>query len=285
MSTDPSPGNPQPWYTQPLVIGGGIVAAVVVVIIVVVVASGGDDGDDGDEIVQASPTVEADATETIADDDGDGDGDGGGDGDGDGDGDLGDLASLAGEATDGVTAKVTYKVTTKVGGETTEAEWVIVQRPPDSRIEMSSMEGGQQFTTIIITSGDKSYLCTSSGGEGSCLETDVDAADAQTAPLASLFNVPEALADTAGDVDIAETSQRRIAGVDATCFTIAGGLDDIGESEVCFSDDGLLLFSRSETGDDSFLFEATSASTDVTDKDFEPPFPVTDFEIPDFETP
>ena len=58
----------------------------------------------------------------------------------------------------------------------------------------------------------------------------------------------------------------------ANCFTysLAGA-----ESETCFSDEGLLLYLRSESAGSSFTYEAKSASTDVTDADFEPPYEIT----------
>jgi hypothetical protein len=74
--------------------------------------------------------------------------------------------------------------------------------------------------------------------------------------------------------------------VDATCFTVRSDISGLGEGEVCFSEEGLLLLLRSETNGDSLTFEATSVSTDVTDADFELPYDI--LEIPDlgdFEIP
>lgn len=88
------------------------------------------------------------------------------------------------------------------------------------------------------------------------------------------------MAEDAEDVD---TSQRSIAGIDAACFTASGALTDLGEGEgeVCFSDEGLLLYLSGEADGASSVFEATSVSTDVTDEDFEPPYEV--IELPDLE--
>ncbi len=130
----------QPWYTQMWATAAAIVAVVVIAIIVVVVAfAGGDgDGDGDDEIAQASPTAEEPAGEvspTGGDDGDDGDGedgedgedgrDGGDGGDGYGarEGAIADLEALASRAVEGVTAKVTYRVTSEVGGEVNDAEW------------------------------------------------------------------------------------------------------------------------------------------------------------------
>ena len=190
-------------------------------------------------------------------------------------GELGDLEALASEAAGEVTAKVTYQFTSEEGGEVIEGEWVLVQRPPDSRFEFTSTEGGEEFRTIIISAGGETYVCSSSG-EGTCLATDIGEATAQATALAPIFDVPRDLAEEAGDVDIVDKSQRSIAGLDATCFTVRSEISGLGEGEVCFSEEGLLLLLRGETDGDSFTFEATSVSTDVTDADFEPPFRVID---------
>ena len=228
-------------------------------------------GGNGDETPQAGETPAV------------GDGDGG-DGDGDGDGGaLEALAALAGESTEGIVAKVTYRIETETDGETFEGEWVIVQRPPDTLFEFSGTEEGEEFRTIIINTGDNSYLCISTGGEESCLATGAAATEAQTAPIDALFDVPREIAEDVADVGLINSSQRTIAGVSATCFTVSSTLASLGEGEICFSDEGLLLFLQSEVDGSSSTFEATSVSTDVTDADFEPPYDI--LELPDIELP
>ncbi len=202
--------------------------------------------------------------------------------DGDGEG-LADLEALAAEAAGGVTAKVTYRYRSEVNGEVTEGEWVLVQRPPDSRFEISGTEDGEESRTIIISAGGKTYLCTSVAGEENCLAAETEVTEAETALLDPLFDIPQELAEDAEDIDLGETSQRSIAGVDATCFTVTSGVVELGQGEVCFSDEGVLLLVQGESGGDSFSFEATSVSTDVTDADFEPPYPI--IELPEFELP
>lgn len=196
---------------------------------------------------------------------------------------LRDLETLASEAAEGVVAKVTYKITSDVGGQGFEQEWVVVQRPPDSRFELSSSEGLVQFRTIIISSGGKSYLCFSSGGEESCLVTSAELAGVETAAFDPIFDISQKLAEEAEDVEIIDTSQRRIAGVDASCFKVRSELLDLGDGEVCFSAEGILLLLRSEVDDVGSTIEATSVSTDVTDEDFELPYEL--FELPEFDIP
>src|SRR3972149_3887415 len=83
--------------------------------------------------------------------------DNGGDGGGGGDGGLQGLADLASQAAEGVTANVTYQYTSETNGQTIEAEWVMVQRPPDSRFEIVSTEGGLEARPIVIGTADKAY--------------------------------------------------------------------------------------------------------------------------------
>ena len=197
---------------------------------------------------------------------------------------LQDLQALAGEAVEGITTKVTYRVMTEVEGETFEGEWVLAQRPPDSRFEISGLgAGGPFFRSISITIGGDSYLCYAGGGTESCLAARGEEAEAETASFDPIFDIPLQLAEEAAQADLIETSQRQIAGVDATCFTVAGGAGDIREGEVCFSDDGLPLLLRTDSDGDSFLIEATSVSTEVSDVEFAPPYTI--IEVPEIDIP
>ena len=254
--------------------GLAVLLAAVLLFALLAVACGGENGEGetpkADDTPAAGETPAADETpaegETpaAADDEG-----------------LQELETLAGQAAEGIIAKVTYRFSNETNGAKTEGEWVLVQRPPDSRFEFTSTEGGQESRFIIITAGGKSYMCTSTAGQESCLATEAEEAEAQTAPLDALFSIPQELAEDTEGVDITDTSQRKIAGVDATCFTVTSTLVDLGEGETCFSDEGLLLYVRSEATGTSTEFEATSVSTDVTDADFEPPYEIV--ELPDLQ--
>ena len=199
-----------------------------------------------------------------------------GDDGGDGGGGLQDLERLASEAAGEFTGKITYGITTEVGGQTVEQEWVMVQRPPDSRFEIVSSDGGQESRTIVIQTEDKSYVCVSAGGSESCFES--DQTQSYTAGFAPLFEIPQTIAGGIGDVGLVDKSEREIGGVPANCFSVDTAALGGGASELCFSDEGILLLLRSEAGGTSFTFEAKSVSTDVTDADFEPPYEI--IEIP-----
>lgn len=188
----------------------------------------------------------------------------------DGDGALQELSELARGAGDGVASKVTYAVTTGLIGQAFEGSWVLIQKPPNLRFEFISTATGEELRTIIINAGDESYFCTSAAGQESCLEVAISEADERSAPFSPLFNVPQEVAAGIESITSVRKSQRTLAGVDATCFTVESVLIDLPEGEICFSDEGILLLLRGL----GFTFEATSVSTDVSDEDFEPPFEV-----------
>jgi len=196
------------------------------------------------------------------------DGNGGG-----GDGGLSDLERLASQAAEEFTGKITYGITTEAGGQTTEQEWTLAQRPPDSRFEIVSNEGGQESRTIVIQTAEKSYVCTSAGGNEVCLES--DQTDQYTGLFDPIFDAPQSIVQDIDTLGLGDQSERDIAGLHANCFSysLAGA-----ESETCFSDEGLMLYLHTGSAGSSFTYEAKSASTDVSDADFEPPYEI--IEIP-----
>jgi len=243
---------------------GIVVVAALALLVALLAACGSDSG--GDKTPNAGETPASGETPT------DGNGDGG-DGGGDGGGDQGlqDLERLASEATGDFTGNVTYKYTTEGGGQTTEQEWTMIQRPPsDSRFEIATTEGGLESRTIVINTAEKAYLCTSAAGSGTCFES--DQTDQYTSLFDPIFDTPQSIVGGIDTLGIVDESEREIGGLSANCFfySMAGA-----ESETCFSDEGLLLYLHTGVAGSSFTFEATSATTDVSDADFEPPYEVT----------
>ena len=216
-----------------------------------------------------------DPAATTDDGNGNGDGDGDDDGDGDGDGDLlADLAAFGGDY-DSFTGKVTYD-TSNFGDDSGVSSMSIYQKNGSSRYDISSEDGD----IIFISTPEATYLCT----EGQCLKyaADDDTAGASVDAFAGIFSadaITEGIGDIPDGVDVNVTSET-IAGVDATCFKYSGDLDpdQAGDEsgEFCFSDGGLLLRLAFQGADESISFEATSASEDVSDSDFDPPYDVTD---------
>ena len=199
-------------------------------------------------------------------------GGGGGDGGGSGDAALGELAALAEGALELRVGKVTYKVTTEGDGEAFEGEWLLARRPPDSRFEFSGTADGEEFRTIIISADGRSYLCVSRSEEQRCFETESPEAD--TEAMALLLDVPRAIVDGIGDVELASKTQRLVAGEDATCFAVSSAKAGLEDVVICFSEDGQLLYLQTEVEGARSTFEATSVSTDVTDEDFVPPYEI-----------
>ena len=194
-------------------------------------------------------------------------------GDGGGGQGLQELERLASEAAGDFTGKLTYGITTEAGGQTTEQEWTLAQRPPDSRFEIVSNEGGQESRSIVIQTAEKSYVCTSAGGNEVCFES--DQTDQYTGLFDPIFDAPQSIVQDIDTLGLGDQSERDIAGLHANCFSysLAGA-----ESETCFSDEGLMLYLHTGSAGSSFTYEAKSASTDVSDADFEPPYEI--IEIP-----
>ena len=236
----------------------GIVLVAALALLVALLAACKSDSKDGE-----TPTSDVTPEATDTPDNGGG---------GDGDGGLQDLERLASEAAGEFTGKITYGITTEAGGQTTEQEWTLAQRPPDSRFEIVSNEGGQESRTIVIQTAEKSYVCTSAGGSEVCLKS--DQTDQYTSLFDEIFAVPQSIAGGIGNVGLVDESEREIGGVNANCFSVDTAALGGGASELCFSDEGILLLLRSVAGGTSFTFEAKSASTDVSDADFEPPYEV-----------
>ena len=185
--------------------------------------------------------------------------------------DVEDLKALGAKSAD-VVAAVTYKYRAELKGQTAqtvEGEWVLVRRSPDVRFEVAPSGAGR---TIIISSRGKRYVCTSANGKEQCLAT--AEVGQPIADLAPFFDVPRQVAASPAEVSLVGRSQRTIAGHDASCFTTSAGLVGVGESPMCLSVEGIILFLSMETSQGTFTFEAVSVSQDVTDEDFKPPYSV-----------
>ena len=241
--------------------GGLLVVPALMLALAIAACDGGGGGGSGETPTAAESPA---ARETPAQETPTGDEDGQG---------AAELSRLA-RSTEGITASVTYRFSsTGPGGTVSEGEWTLTQRPPDTRTDYTV--DGDQVT--VINAGGKSYVCTGSGGEGQCLTVPQAQAGQQTALFAPVFSTTESLAGDAEGFGLVDTSERTIAGVDAKCFEVeATALTAFQSAEVCISEDGILLLSRTTTSAGEFLVEATDVSTDVGDAEFEPPFPVTE---------
>jgi len=167
------------------------------------------------------------------------------------------------------------KYSTSGFGSDSASSIALYQKGGSSRLDIESPDGN----IIIINTPDATYMCTVA--ENQCIKypagQDTGLADAFTSLLdpstiEDTFDLPD-------DVDI-DTSSDKIAGIDAVCFSASGDLDPETpgdeSGEVCFSENGLLLRLKFESGGESGSFEATEASGDVPSDAFEPPYDVID---------
>jgi hypothetical protein len=200
----------------------------------------------------------------------------------------------------GNSAKVTYDFTSSTRFNITETGSITVYwGPHDWRMDISGFSISQPLgeedcdchlsrseleeTTLIVTA-DNTLRCTApADGAGQCLSVDTPTLETVSLPFLEELIKPEALskaiAEAVGDADIDHSTQQ-IAGEEAICFSVGGSAQEqSGKTEWCFAEDGILLrFAAAGPADveaGAFRLEATEISRDVSDADFEPPFPVT----------
>jgi hypothetical protein len=168
------------------------------------------------------------------------------------------------------TFKVTYQLS-GAGAGVTNGSMTWYKKGDSLRMDMSGEMEGQQTSATFIMGSDKSYFCTSgaeTGEAGFCFET-TSAEGAGVGDMAS--ELEKTLTDP--NVNVVSTSSRNIAGEDAKCYTVQSP-DIEGEAELCMSSDGVPLYSKSTEQGGEVTMEATDFSHDVSDSDFEPPYPV-----------
>lgn len=238
----------------------GLVVLVIAIALIFALCSGGG-GDDKDQSAGARPT----ATESTED---------GGGGEETPEPTTGQeqdaaaaLQNLSG-AYQGASARVTYEFTSTTGGETTNSTLTIYSDPPNSRTDFKDTSGGE--TTSFINRGDSTFVC--SGGQ--CFSYPAGGA-VNPVPFVSQYAEPGAIEQIAAQagVDVQRTEEE-IAGINGRCFHLS---EEGVALTWCFSDDGLLLLSASKSADGEFEMRASEVNRNVSDADFEPPFPVTEF--------
>lgn len=209
-------------------------------------ACSGDDGDAEDD-ADSTATSASDGTSTAgaATESG-----------GSSDVDLGALGEQFGSAK----FNVVYTIT----APGMDGEWHWIQDPagPRSRIEIT--QGGTVFT--IIVTPEQTLMCQ----EGACF-----ALDAVAGMIPDLGAQIEDIGTEASTGSVEDAGSREIAGQDTDCYAFSGTEGGAqGTGTVCVTDDGVPLFMETTTTEGGFSLQATSYSTDVSDADFEAPFPV-----------
>jgi hypothetical protein len=152
------------------------------------------------------------------------------------------------------------------------------------RFDITAKQDGQEMALSVIENGDESAFCLKDAGElgallgieageGVCFKSDPDDPSNPASGLNSMFSDIEN-----DDSTVLDTSKKKVAGRDASCFKVKDGTD--GEiSTVCFSKEGILLSVDTE-GADASTFEATDVEGKVSGGDFDLPYEVR--EMPSF---
>ena len=183
-----------------------------------------------------------------------------------------DLKALAAEY--GTFIGVVKYETSGFGGSLTSM--TIYKDKARSRVDYEGSDGSGSF----ITNADGSFACS----DNQCIKYPAGQGLDPTAAFTTFISaetIEKSYGDIPEGVDV-KKSNRQIAGTDATCYTYSGDIDktEAGDEsgEICFAQSGLLLRLEFGGASGSGTFNAVQASEDVSEADFEPPFPVT--EIP-----
>jgi hypothetical protein len=193
---------------------------------------------------------------------------------------LGDLASKFTKST----FHATYKATgTESGGLTGEVQ---LYKDADKRLRLDATvtQDSQPLQVSFIQTDALSVLCLKDAGalgallglqpgEGACLKNDTSDSSNPIGDLNSLFSDLEN-----ADAAAVETSTRKIAGKDTTCFQSADSSTG-NATTACFTDDGVLMYSKQE-GDSPVELEATDVSGSVSSGDFDLPYEVRELPTP-----
>jgi hypothetical protein len=179
--------------------------------------------------------------------------------------------------------KATFDVKSTGGTQGDFSGTLIMYKKGDLlREDFQSESAGTTTTATYITTPDKSYVCSpaSQAGESdTCFAAATQAGEGAGQIVADLEKV---LTDSS--LEVVSTSTRNIAGEDADCYTIrSSGLD--GEAEICLSKEAVPLYTKSTAQGAESTLEATAFSREVSDSDFQPPYPITDTSATSSPTP
>lgn len=175
-----------------------------------------------------------------------------------------DLASIfAGFAT--ASFNITYNMDGGSADEAMTGEWTWIQDTAGNRTRFEVNADGQDL--VMITTAEQTVVCA----EGTCFDAG-GAMGAAVPNIGDMFTegIDEVQSEAAGGT-VRRIDGRTIAGVDAECVEFDSG--DGTEGTACYAD-GIPLLVESTSAEGTFRMEATRFSTDISDSDFEPPFPI-----------
>ncbi len=232
----------------------------VMAVALIATACGGDEDTDtdADATTEATSTASA-ATATTAPTEATTGASGGGD-------DI-DLASIF-DGFGTATFNITYRMEGDSAGEAMDGEWTWIQDNGGERTRFEADSDGD--TVVMITTPEQTIICA----DGTCF-------DAGGAMGGAMPNIGDIFTEGIDQVEAETTTAtvtridgRNIAGEDTECVEFEDTAEGVN-GMACYADGGIPLLIESTTAEGTFRMEATSYSPDVSDDDFEAPFPVT----------
>lgn len=174
------------------------------------------------------------------------------------------LSTIDGSASQ--TYRVSYDLSGAGSGEAVRGRWVVYQRPPDARVDMSTIVGTQLTEQRTYAVGATVTICVaaecrSGPREGGSLLS-------VSAPLEAQLRARP------GDHEVRRAEDREILGRTGSCFAVAakhGVRAELREADLCYSADGIPLLLRTRTAEAELTFRAVAIASHVSDAELDPP--------------
>lgn len=168
---------------------------------------------------------------------------------------------------------VTYRIdgtTTGVeaGDEELAGEWTWIQDIEGNRTRFEATQDGE--AVIMITTPERTLLCA----DGGCFDAGA-MMGGMAPPLEEMLtgSLDEVQQDATTST-VRRIDGRTVAGTDTECVEFEDDAEG-AQGILCYAEGGIPLYVESTSADGTFRMEALRYSSDVSDDDFEPPFPVT----------
>jgi hypothetical protein len=168
----------------------------------------------------------------------------------------------------GATYRITYVYRVVANGQTQTLQSTWYVRPPEMRWDFASPLGGSSSFYVLK---DGVYVCSASGQPTPGCFSLGSLAAAEQSSGAELQETIRAHPDR---FTARPSAGRDIAGIAARCFDVTDVSAEFGQGTMCYSADGLPLFTAFSGPSGEFSMEAQSVSTAVSDADFTLPGPV-----------
>ena len=168
--------------------------------------------------------------------------------------------------------RVVYQFTASAAGQDFDGTLTWVRADDGrARFETTAIQAGETVTLIVIADAEGGeLLCMDLAGAGNCF-------DPETSPIVGSTPNPallilEGIADKTRLSDVTRSGSETILGIAANCFRYEGA---DGATEACIGAQGFLLRAEWSAAGQSARLEAIKFSDDVSDEDFETPYPIT----------